>query len=96
MGSELSWQIKENVLLLTGRLTDKTLFSLWQWIQQNKPTLHGIDVNQLTHVDSAGLAWIIYTINQAGKQGVAIKLSGSNDKLKTLISLYNLDDVVSS
>lgn len=96
MVPELSWQVKENVLLLTGQLTDKTLFSLWQWMQQNKSTLKEIDVNQLTHIDSAGLAWIIYTLNHAGKQGVKVKLSGSNDKLKTLISLYNLDDVITS
>lgn len=96
MVSELSWQVEENVLFLTGQLTDKTLFSLWQWMKDYKPTFHEIDVNQLTHIDSAGLALIIYTLNQAGKQGVKVKLSGSNDKLKTLITLYNLDDVITS
>ncbi len=96
MAAELDWQLAEKVLSLTGRLTDKTLCSLWAWVQQTQPRLNVINVNQLTHVDSAGLAWIIYTINQASKQNITITLAGRNDKLNTLIALYNLDKVISS
>lgn len=93
----LSWQVQQGKLSLTGELENQTLLPLWQWMQQPlAEPFDTLDVSGLNHVDSAGLALLLHLLNAANKRNVSLRLEGITDKLKTLITLYNLQDVIAS
>jgi phospholipid transport system transporter-binding protein len=45
-------------------------------------------------VDSSGLALLVHLREQQRQHGVELKISGASDRLKTLITLYNLQAIM--
>ncbi|PWC13108.1 lipid asymmetry maintenance protein MlaB [Brenneria roseae subsp. americana] len=94
MANALSWQSLESTLVLTGDLDRETLLPLWE---QRDTLLSGktaLDVSGLERVDSAGLALLIHFYHQSASQGGGLKIIGAGDRLKTLIALYNLNEII--
>lgn len=88
------WRLDGDSLILSGELTAKTLLSLWQQKESLLSTIKFIDAANLSHVDSAGLALIFQFIGEADKRGNSLKITGVTDKLSTLITLYNLKELI--
>ncbi|QTF10283.1 lipid asymmetry maintenance protein MlaB [Brenneria izadpanahii] len=94
MDNALSWQSQQSTLVLSGGLNRETLLPLWQqrdMLLADKTTL---DVSGLSRVDSAGLALLIHFYYQRSLKGGELKIVGAGDRLKTLIALYNLDEII--
>ncbi len=91
MAATLSWERQQQRLQLVGDLDRETLLPLWQQQEALLAGITQVDVSQLDHVDSAGLALLVHWQAQ---QGAALAITGIGDKLSTLITLYNLQDVI--
>lgn len=96
MPSVLSYKSHFQTLILRGVLNHKTLLLLWQQrvsLLENKVE---IDVAQLHHIDSAGLALLVHLqCTCEPKTGVKLKLLGATDQLIILMTLYNLQTIMS-
>ncbi|MEH0832848.1 lipid asymmetry maintenance protein MlaB [Pectobacterium cacticida] len=93
MANALNWQTQASTLALTGDLDRETLLPFWQ---QREALLAGkttLDVSGLNRVDSAGLALLVY-VHQLPPSGGNIKIVGASERLKTLIALYNLKEII--
>lgn len=93
MAETLSWTSQETTLALSGQLDRESLLPLWQ---QREALLAGkrtLDISALERVDSAGLALLTHVYQQQAKSG-EFAIVGANDRLKTLIALYNLNDII--
>lgn len=84
----LSYAINDQVLSLTGDLTYKTLNQLLQ-AEFNFKQLNSIDLSAVNNLDSVGLALLI-NWNVCHD----ISLSGMNTKMKMLVELYDLNEVL--
>ncbi|MCV9879733.1 lipid asymmetry maintenance protein MlaB [Brenneria izbisi] len=94
MANALNWQSQESMLVLTGDLDRETLLPLWT---QRKTLLSGkttLDVSGLGRVDSAGLALLLHFYYQSSAQDRRLQIIGGGDRLKTLIALYNLNEII--
>lgn len=94
MRGKLQIESLPRYLILSGCLDRETLLPLWQ---QRENLLRGvkcIDVAQLSHVDSSGLALLVHLRNTASTQGTALQIFGITDRLRTLIKLYNLQEII--
>ncbi|MFC3394098.1 lipid asymmetry maintenance protein MlaB [Brenneria rubrifaciens] len=94
MANALSWQSQESTLVLTGDLDRETLLPLWE---QRETLLAGktaLDVSGLERVDSAGLALLMHFYHQPSQQDGWLKIVGAGERLKTLIALYNLNEII--
>ncbi|TCV98775.1 lipid asymmetry maintenance protein MlaB [Biostraticola tofi] len=94
MADALSWQVSDSTLILQGELDRVTLLDLWD---QRSVVLSGIrylDVSRLERVDSAGVAMILHLCEMQVRNGHGLSLMGVTDRLKTLITLYNLHDIL--
>ena len=49
-----------------------------------------IDLNEVTRVDSAGVALLVHFVALIRRQGKEAQLVGKSENLQTLVSLYNL------
>lgn len=85
----LNWTKENNAFHLQGALEQTSLLSFWKANQQWDRDVKVIDVTNLTRVDSAGLALLVYYITHFG-----VKLQGMTANLLTLIKLYHLEKVV--
>jgi phospholipid transport system transporter-binding protein len=94
MSDLTAWRVEGHSLILSGELTAKTLLPLWQQKDKLLNAVSSIDAQALTHVDSAGLALIVQFISEAGKLGRLLKITGVTENLNTLITLYNLKDIM--
>ncbi len=94
MAEQLHWQTENGQLSLYGELEQETLLPLWQQHQQLMKQVDIIDVSGLDRVDSGGLALLVH-LQQAGlQQGKVPRFTGITDKLRTLIVLYNLQNII--
>lgn len=94
MSNGLHFESLQQCLILSGCLDRETLLPLWE---QRESLLKGVtcvDVAQLERVDSSGLALLVHLRDLAGKHGVELKISGITDRLRTLIELYNLREII--
>ncbi len=94
MSNGLHFESLQQCLILSGCLDRETLLPLWE---QRESLLKGVtcvDVAQLERVDSSGLALLVHLRDLAGKHGVDLKISGITDRLRTLIELYNLQEII--
>ncbi|MCS3406951.1 lipid asymmetry maintenance protein MlaB [Serratia sp. AKBS12] len=94
MASSLRFDARQQTLVLSGDLDRETLLPLWQ---QRGSLLAGktaVDVAQLQRVDSSGLALLVHLCAQQQRQGVELQIIGATDRLKTLITLYNLQEIM--
>ncbi|UQY44600.1 lipid asymmetry maintenance protein MlaB [Erwinia sp. PK3-005] len=96
MADLLSWQVEAKTLYLRGELDRETLLSLWQQRETAMHDIAVIDVSGLQRVDSAGLALLVHLRQIALQQGASPVFSGITDKLHSLITLYNLQQIIVS
>ncbi len=96
MSELLSWRLDANQLRLSGELQRETLLALWQQRETVMTQVDTIDVSALDRVDSAGLALLVHLRQIALKQGKAPQFTGITDKLRSLIDLYNLQQIIVS
>ncbi|MCG8710371.1 lipid asymmetry maintenance protein MlaB [Brenneria sp. 4F2] len=94
MDNALSWQSQQSTLVLAGGLDRETLLPLWQQRDQLLADKTVLDVSGLRRVDSAGLALLVHFYYQRSQRGGELKIIGAGDRLKTLIALYNLNEIV--
>jgi phospholipid transport system transporter-binding protein len=94
MTGELQWQSEQQTLILLGDLDRGTLLPLWQQREILLADKNCIDVSQLGRVDSSGLALLVHFREQRLQHGVEMKISGITDRLRTLIELYNLQQII--
>ncbi|MBE5252737.1 lipid asymmetry maintenance protein MlaB [Mixta mediterraneensis] len=96
MRESLRWQRNASTLLLSGELDRNTLLSLWQQRETLIKDVDVINVAALDRVDSAGLALLVHLREIARAQGTTPRFSGISDKLQSLITLYNLQQIIVS
>lgn len=94
MAEPLSWQSQEGTLTLKGDLDRETLLPLWQQRETLLAESVELDVSQLQRVDSAGLALLVHFYHEQTQKGRDLRIIGVSDRLRTLIDLYNLNDVI--
>ncbi|WP_275555610.1 lipid asymmetry maintenance protein MlaB [Mixta sp. Marseille-Q2659] len=96
MADLLSWQVEAKTLRLHGELDRETLLGLWQQRETVMQHIEVIDVSGLQRVDSSGLALLVHLRQIAQQQGNSPVFSGITDKLHSLITLYNLQQIIVS
>mgnify|MGYP001161804422 FL=1 len=96
MSDLLHWQQQDRSLLLSGKLDHETLLPLWQQKEHVVRGVSEINVSGLKRVDSAGLALLVHLQNIASRSGQPVVFNGISDKLQSLITLYNLQQIIVS
>ncbi len=96
MSEKLTWRTEANQLRLAGELERETLLPLWQQRETVVKQIDTIDVSGLERVDSAGLALLVHLRQIVLVQGKAPRFTGITDKLRSLITLYNLQQIIVS
>lgn len=96
MRDQLNWRVESHQLLLSGELERQTLMALWDQRESVMKQVDTIDVSALERVDTAGLALLVHLRQIALHQGKTLLFTGITDKLRTLISLYNLQQIIIS
>ncbi|MGE6472644.1 lipid asymmetry maintenance protein MlaB [Serratia proteamaculans] len=94
MTTALSFESQQQTLILRGELDRETLLPLWEQRDTLLADKTVLDVTQLQRVDSSGLALLVHLREQQRQRGVELKISGVSDRLKTLITLYNLQAIM--
>lgn len=94
MAESLSWQARGDTLILRGELDRVTLQPFWAQRDAALQGMRFLDVSQLDRVDSAGLALMLHVCSQQAQRGETLKLTGVTEKLSTLITLYNLHNIL--
>ncbi|WP_159817597.1 STAS domain-containing protein [Colwellia sp. 20A7] len=79
--------------VLVGELTRQTVMqiskkSIKQIITQQSSV---IDLQQVTRIDTAGLAWLFYLLEQANSSRCQLSFSNIPEKLNKLISLSGVE-----
>jgi phospholipid transport system transporter-binding protein len=90
----LLWKVEDNLLSLTGELDRETLQSLWHQRHILMQQINTIDVSCLARVDSAGLALMVHLRQIVEERGQRLRFVGISEKLGSLITLYNLQDMI--
>lgn len=93
MAEVLSWSSQETTLVLSGQLDRESLLPFWQQREALLAGKHALDISALERVDSAGLALLTHVYQQQSQTG-EFAIIGANERLKTLIALYNLNDII--
>ncbi|MEH2920731.1 lipid asymmetry maintenance protein MlaB [Samsonia erythrinae] len=93
MANALNWQAQGETLALTGDLDRETLLPFWQQREALIADKTTLDVSGLNRVDSAGLAVLVH-VYQAQLSRGGMTIAGASDRLKTLIALYNLNEII--
>ncbi|MGM3172754.1 lipid asymmetry maintenance protein MlaB [Dickeya lacustris] len=94
MADTLGVRQENSILILEGALDRHTLMPLWQ---QRATLLDGcqtLDVSRVEHVDSAGLALLVHCYHQQKQRGSTLVITGVSDRLRTLVQLYNLSEII--
>uniref|UniRef100_UPI0036DC0FCE lipid asymmetry maintenance protein MlaB n=1 Tax=Photorhabdus sp. RM322S TaxID=3342825 RepID=UPI0036DC0FCE len=94
MSECLSWEKVEQTLILKGILDRDILLPLWQQKEKLLAGINGVNVSQLEHVDSTGLALLVRFKHHMQKEGVKLLFSGVSERLSTLITLYDLQEII--
>jgi len=90
----LTWQAGPQSLTLSGDLDRETLLPLWEQRDRLLADVKKLDVSKLQRVDSAGLAMLVHLRDQVSKRGSSLDICGITDRLRTLIELYNLKEII--
>lgn len=90
---KVTLSITQSNIVLAGALTRQTVMtipkkSIKQVVAQQSSV---IDLLQVTHIDTAGLAWFFYLLEQASKTGCQLTFSSVPAKLNKLISLSGVE-----
>lgn len=95
MQASLHWSREANTLRLEGELDRDTLLSLWEQREALVNAVELIDVSALQRVDSSGLALLVHLREITSQRG-SLRFVGIGDKLQSLITLYNLQQIIVS
>ena len=90
---KITLNISESNSVLTGELTRQTVVqiskkSIKQLVVQQSLVL---DLQQVTRIDTAGLAWLFYLLEQASAASCKLSFSNVPAKLNKLISLSGVE-----
>ncbi|AEX53840.1 lipid asymmetry maintenance protein MlaB [Rahnella aquatilis] len=96
MSDALRWESQPPRLMLHGELDRETLVAFWDVRKKLMPGVTCLDVSGLERVDSSGLAFLVHLREEASQQGITLTIAGITDRLRTLIALYNLQDIIPS
>lgn len=94
MSGQLRWEVETDNLRLFGELERETLLPLWQQRDAVMQWVETIDVSGLERVDSGGLALLVHLRQIAIARGRVPQFIGITDKLSSLITLYNLQEII--
>lgn len=94
MSEQLRWEVETDNLRLFGELERETLLPLWQQREAVMQSVEKIDVSGLERVDSGGLALLVHLRQIAIQHGRSPHFTGITDKLSSLITLYNLQNII--
>ncbi|ACT08604.1 anti-sigma-factor antagonist [Dickeya chrysanthemi Ech1591] len=94
MADALKWRQADDILFLEGCLDRNSLLPLWQQRNALLAASRVLDVEQVERVDSAGLALLVHFYHQQEQQGTPMKITGASERLRTLIQLYNLNEII--
>ncbi|MBS9430032.1 MULTISPECIES: lipid asymmetry maintenance protein MlaB [Photorhabdus] len=94
MGESLIWEKTGQTLILKGTLDRDSLLPLWQQKEKLLADIDSINVSQLEYVDSTGLALLVRFKHHMQKRGDKLRFSGIDERLNTLITLYDLQDII--
>ncbi|AXF78284.1 lipid asymmetry maintenance protein MlaB [Erwinia tracheiphila] len=96
MSEQLNWHLEGDQLFLSGKLEQQTLIALWQQREIIMTQVSIINVSALERVDTAGLALLVHLRQIALDKGLKLCFTGITEKLRTLILLYNLPQIITS
>lgn len=88
------WQVDQQRLYLGGRLDRETLLPLWEQRETLMRQIYKIDISALEWIDSAGLALLIRFCQIARSAGKSLVFEGATERLRSLVSLYNLHEII--
>ncbi|MCA7014076.1 lipid asymmetry maintenance protein MlaB [Dickeya dadantii] len=94
MADSLRWRQDDGALRLEGDLDRNTLLPLWQQREALLNDSSVLDVGQVARVDSSGLALLVHFYHQQEQRGKSLTIIGASDRLRTLIQLYNLSEII--
>ncbi|KGM28120.1 anti-sigma B factor antagonist [Photorhabdus luminescens] len=94
MGESLIWEKTGQTLILKGTLDRDSLLPLWQQKEKLLADIDSINVSQLEYVDSTGLALLVRFKHHMQKRGDKLRFFGIDERLNTLITLYDLQDII--
>lgn len=86
----LTWEQNGKTLILTGELDRDTLSAFWQQRNQLLKGINSINVSQLSHIDSTGLAMFVRLKSEQQSENKLV-FEGISERFKTLIRLYKLE-----
>ncbi|MXP67822.1 lipid asymmetry maintenance protein MlaB [Pantoea sp. Aalb] len=96
MSNSLYWKCTNNTLILKGRLERDTLLVLWRRRKNVMNNINIINIAELERVDSVGLALLVHLREIARAHGRKLIFIGITDKLRSLIVIYNLQQIIFS
>ncbi|MCW2479448.1 lipid asymmetry maintenance protein MlaB [Candidatus Symbiopectobacterium sp. NZEC135] len=94
MAEALRWTSQDTTLGLSGDLDRDSLLPLWQQRETLLKGKQALDIAALERVDSAGLALLVHLYQQQSRLTPSFVISGASERVKTLIALYNLNDII--
>ncbi|NDL00027.1 MULTISPECIES: lipid asymmetry maintenance protein MlaB [Photorhabdus] len=94
MAESLIWEKIGQTLILKGTLDRNSLLPLWQQKEKLLADIDSINVSQLEYVDSTGLALLVRFKHHMQKRGDKLRFSGIDERLNTLIKLYDLQEMI--
>jgi phospholipid transport system transporter-binding protein len=78
--------------ILSGELNRYSVANLQLPKNSSKTTLT-LDLNEITKVDTAGLAWLIYSLSQLQRNNISLKLVHLPEQLKKLMQLGHVENL---
>lgn len=89
----LTWEQNGNTLILNGELDRDTIPAFWQQRNQLLKGINAINVSQLSHIDSTGLAMFVRLKSEQRSENKLV-FEGISERFKTLIRLYKLESFI--
>jgi anti-anti-sigma factor len=82
----------QSVWHFEGQMTTTTIADNWEVLAQGRPEtgVWNLNFDQVTHMDSAGLAFLLDCLRHADAQGVKIQLSVLPHLVKQLIKVQGV------
>ncbi|MFB6434956.1 MAG: lipid asymmetry maintenance protein MlaB [Candidatus Malihini olakiniferum] len=94
MAEVLRWTSQDSTLSLSGDLDRDSLLPFWQQRKRLLAGKHVLDISALERVDSAGLALLAHVYQQQIRSQVPLLITGASERVKTLIGLYHLNEII--
>jgi phospholipid transport system transporter-binding protein len=91
--SQISVSLHQNIAVLQGELTRHTLTKISKKTVKSMLATSNvlIDLQQVNKVDTAGLAWLFYLLEQAQSAQCQLRFANLPSKLENLITLSGVN-----